>query len=126
MKDIQNIEDIKIIVDNFYESVRKDEILGFIFDEIAGVNWEEHLPKMYIFWENVLFATGNYKGNPMLPHFKLSRKTKMTEVQFNRWKELFIKTVDENFSGPNANRIKIGAGSIADLMLFKINQVNPQ
>jgi hemoglobin len=38
--------------------------------KLAKVNWEKHLPKMYIFWESVLFATVKFDGNPMGAHFQ--------------------------------------------------------
>jgi protein SCO1 len=38
--------DIEPLVNAFYERVRKDELLGFIFDELARTRWEVHLSKM--------------------------------------------------------------------------------
>jgi hemoglobin len=32
--DIENKEDIKLLVDTFYEDVKKDELLGFIFNDL--------------------------------------------------------------------------------------------
>ena len=37
MKDITTIQDIQLLVNTFYESVRESEI-GFFFEEIAQVN----------------------------------------------------------------------------------------
>ena len=54
MKDIETIEDIKKLVDNFYDKVAKDEVIGHFFTEIAKVDWDIHLPKMYRFWETFL------------------------------------------------------------------------
>lgn len=62
--DIRNREDIKLIVDAFYEKVKKDDEIAFFFSEIIAVEWEKHLPIMYDFWENVLFHVGIYQGNP--------------------------------------------------------------
>ena len=39
--DLTTREDIEVLVNTFYEKVRTDDLLGFIFDEIAVVNWEE-------------------------------------------------------------------------------------
>ena len=38
MKDITTTQDIQLLVNTFYESVRESEI-GFFFEEIAQVNW---------------------------------------------------------------------------------------
>ena len=53
-KEIENLEDIKLLVDGFYYSVRKDELLSPIFNEIIGDKWPEHLEKMYRFWQSIL------------------------------------------------------------------------
>ena len=44
--------DIVPLVDAFYERVREDKILSSIFTDVARVDWEVHLPKMYDFWES--------------------------------------------------------------------------
>ena len=50
MKAINNREDIELLVNKFYEKVKVDETIGYIFNEIANINWDKHLPKMYDFW----------------------------------------------------------------------------
>ena len=40
-KDIQSRDDIKIIIDAFYEKVKLDDTIGFIFNDVADVNWEK-------------------------------------------------------------------------------------
>lgn len=64
--DIKTKEDVKLMVDSFYDKVNADEILSPIFNDFSKVNWDKHLPKMYDFWSSVLFAEGNYKGNTFL------------------------------------------------------------
>ena len=54
MKDIENNSDIQLLVDEFYKKVNEDELLSPIFNEIAQVNWKDHLPKMYKFWSKLL------------------------------------------------------------------------
>jgi len=49
MADIKGREDLTIIVDSFYNTVKTDETLGYIFDDIMHINWDTHLPKMYDF-----------------------------------------------------------------------------
>jgi len=120
-KDIQNIEDIKLLVDNFYRKVGDNDLLGPIFNDIAKVNWEKHLPIMYAFWASNLLGKIGYKGNPMDAHFKLNKKVPLTDEAFNTWKGLFIETVEDFFEGKVANEAKKRAVSIADLMFFKIH-----
>ena len=72
-KDITSRKDIELLVDEFYNKIKKDEQIGFIFTDIAKVNWEKHLPIMYDFFENMLFYTGSYTGNPMELHKHVNR-----------------------------------------------------
>ena len=115
--------DIERLVNAFYERVRKDELLGFIFDEVARTRWEVHLPKMYAFWETVVFGTGSYQGNPLAAHAKLVPMTAMGREQFDRWLEVFKGTVDELFDGQNAFLLKERATSIVTVMQIKIKQL---
>ena len=71
-KDIDNRADIIALVDTFYQNVALNKQIGPIFTDIAKVDWSHHLPKMYDFWESILFGKAIYKGNPMLSHFALN------------------------------------------------------
>lgn len=119
-KDLANREDIELLVQQFYEKVRADDMIGFIFNDIAKVNWEKHLPVMYDFWENVLFYTGSYEGNPMIVHQHINRVVPLTRDHFLRWYQLFAQTVDELFEGDNAALAKQRAFSISTVMQIKI------
>jgi hemoglobin len=120
-KDIKNRDDIKLLIDTFYIKIRKDESLGPIFDEIAKVDWENHMPIMYDFWENTLFHTGIYKRNAMQPHLDLNEKTPLTKAHFDQWLLIFKTTVDELFEGEIANNAKTRAISIATMIQIKIS-----
>lgn len=69
--DILTKDDIKKLVNSFYEIIKKDDLLGPIFNDISKVDWENHLPIMYAFWENAIFFTGVYVGNPLKTHQKI-------------------------------------------------------
>ena len=119
-KDITSRKDIELLVDKFYDKVKSDEQIGFIFTEIAKVNWQRHLPVMYDFFENVLFYTGGYTGNPMELHKHVNRLFPLTESHFNQWNNLFNTTVDEFFKGSKAKLVKERAKSISIVMQIKI------
>jgi len=125
-KDIHNREDIMLLVDSFYKNVALNQQIGPIFTDVAKVDWSHHLPKMYDFWESILFGKAIYKGNPMLTHFALNEQTPLQTEAFETWKNLFFQTVNDLFAGANANLIKQKAQSIADLMHFKINAPQPK
>lgn len=118
--DIKNREDIVMLVDAFYRKVREDAQIGYLFTEVALVNWEKHLPVMYNFWDNILFHTGNFDGNPMLKHRMLDEKSKLTAVHFKHWLKLWKKTTDELFEGEKADEIKVRAANISKFMMNKV------
>jgi hemoglobin len=118
--DIATRNDIVQLVDRFYERVQADGRLGPIFSDVAAVDWSAHLPKMYDFWESVLFGTVAFKGNPLAVHRALARLTPLTAHDFDAWLALFRMTVDELFSGPVAEGAKVRAGRIALTMQHHI------
>ena len=120
--DIRNKEDIKLLVDTFYGKVQENPILGFIFNDIAKINWDTHLPHMYNFWAGILFGENEFRGNPMFKHLVLSKQTLMTEIQFAEWLRLFCGTVDELFEGPKAEEAITKGKMIARNFLFRIRQ----
>jgi hemoglobin len=125
-KDITTRKDIEILVDEFYSKIKNDEQIGFIFFEIANVNMEKHLPIMYDFFENMLFYTGSYTGNPMELHKHVSRLFPLTEAHFRQWNYLFCTAVDALFAGKTAELVKQRAKSISTVMQIKIlNQSSP-
>jgi hemoglobin len=120
--DITSRKDIILLVDTFYDTIRKDEMLGYIFDNIAHVNWVKHLPIMYDFWENTLFFTGSYSGNPVLSHTHLHKLFPLTKAHFDHWNVLFGKTIDALFDGAKAELAKQRALSISIVLQIKIAQ----
>ena len=119
MKDITNNQDIQLLVNTFYDKVKTSEI-GFFFTDLAKVNWEKHLPKMYIFWESVLFATVKFDGNPMVAHYPINEMAAMEKQHFETWLKLWKETVDQLFSGEIADSAKNKAENIANLMAYKM------
>lgn len=115
MKDIENLEDIKLMVDTFYNKVKVDTLIGPIFNG-AIKDWTPHLNKMYGFWETVLLDVHSYSGAPFRPHAKMP----LEKIHFNRWMELFENTVDSIFEGEKANEAKWRAGKMAELFNYKI------
>jgi hemoglobin len=114
MHDIMLPEDVKTLIDTFYGSVREDEIIGYIFNDIAQVDWPHHLPRMYAFWEFMLLGKDTYQGNPMEPHRNLAQKVQLKVEHFDQWVALFHQAVDSNFAGPVAESAKQRAALIAE------------
>lgn len=116
MNEIKNLEDVKVVVDCFYNKVRQDELLKDVFNDVIQDRWPAHLEKMYRFWQTVLLDEHTYYGSPFLPHAKLP----VNIEHFNRWLELFDETVDENFVGEKADRMKWQGRRMAEMFHSKI------
>ena len=61
---------IRELVHAFYAAVRRDPLLGPIFNAKVE-NWDEHLAILCRFWSSVTLLTGTYKGRPMVVHAAL-------------------------------------------------------
>lgn len=114
--DITTIEDIKLLVNTFYAKVQKDELIGSIFNEKIQGRWPEHLEKMYKFWQTILLEEHTYSGSPFPPHKHLP----VDQSHFNRWMEIFTKTVDGLFIGIVAEEAKDRAANMAYMFNYKI------
>ena len=118
---IENRADIELLVNSFYEKVKKDPLIGYIFTDVMKVNWKRHLPMIYDFWENTLFYTGGYNGNPLEIHRRLNRVIPLTAELFTRWTDLFCATVDELYEGEKAILAKQRAISISIVIQTKLS-----
>jgi hemoglobin len=116
LKDIQNDEDVTLLVHQFYKKVGNDERLGYVFNDVAKIDWDTHLPKMVDFWSNILFQTRRFKGRPYRKHRPLPVK----RDDFNIWLGLWTQTVDELFNGENAGIVKEMAFKIASAFTIRL------
>ena len=116
-KDIENREDIVRLVDTFYARVRKDELIGPIFNNKIGSHWPQHLQKLYDFWESRLFDKDVYNGRPLMMHKTLPIDTQ----HFDRWIELWFATIDDLFTGAKASEAKARAQNISSFFQEKLN-----
>ncbi len=114
--DLHNIEDIKLLVDSFYEKVRNDELLKDVFNNRIEDRWPQHLEKMVRFWQTVSLEEHTYQGSPFLPHARLP----VSKLHFDAWLKLFNATVDELFIGEKAEKIKWQGARMAELFQSKI------
>lgn len=124
MRDIATTDDIDLLVRKFYEQVIPDTEIGHFFTKVADFSWEHHIPVLVSFWDSLLLGANTYKSNPMIKHFDINQLTPIEPKHFERWLQLWAKTVNENFSGPKAEEAISRAQSIASVMQYKIAQQN--
>ncbi|STY30164.1 Group 3 truncated hemoglobin ctb [Legionella wadsworthii] len=80
---------IENLVTHFYQKIQKDDLLGPIFNEVAQVNWDEHIPLLCKFWNSIMLKTNEYHGNAYQKHVLLKQFTQLETKHFDRWLSLF-------------------------------------
>jgi hemoglobin len=110
------IDDIKKLVDTFYDRIKDDALLAPIFNERINGKWPQHLEKMYRFWQTVLMEEHTYFGSPFSPHAQLP----VDHEHFAQWITLFTKTADELFTGEKAQEAIWRANKMAEMFEHKI------
>lgn len=116
MKDIETREDIAQLVSAFYAKIRKDELLGTIFNShIREDEWTAHLEKLTDFWETNLFGIPKFKGSPSQKHILVDKNLNygITQNHFGQWLNLWFETINAMFSGELAERAKHNARKMA-------------
>ena len=88
VEDLCTEEEIAQLVHTFYSAVRRDEILGPIFEHHVH-SWDSHLAKLVDFWSSLLRRTGRFEGTPMPKHIALPG---LSADLFERWLALFYET----------------------------------
>jgi hemoglobin len=121
LKDIECRKDIEKLMIHFYEKVKIDNTIGFIFTDVIQLNFEHHIPIIVNFWETILLDNPVYSNNAMEVHHQLNKKIPLQKIHFNAWLALFNHSVDELFVGQKATLAKTRAKAIADIMLLKMN-----
>ena len=112
MKEIQNRKDVTQLVNTFYLKIRKDDLLGPIFNShIPEEKWPEHLSKLTDFWETNLFGIPKFKGNPSAKHINVDVNLNHTvdQTHFGKWLQLWFETINELFEGVLATKAKESA-----------------
>lgn len=115
-----NESSIATLVDRFYTRVRQDEILGPVFAEKIGNDWEPHLETMRAFWSSLMLASGRYKGNPMMKHLPLVPR--IGSEHFERWLSIWKQTTAELFPPETAAIFLRKAESMAERLLETIDR----
>ena len=101
------------MVRRFYADVAQDGLLGPVFNDVARVDWSEHLPKLTAFWCRALLGITGYAGNPYRAHALIHAQRPFTPAHFERWLTLFHDTVELGWIGPRATAALELASNVA-------------
>lgn len=120
LPDIENRDDIERLVRAFYGKAMNDEIIGYIFTDVAKLDLDEHVPKFVAFWETNLLGKQTYAGGAFHPHANIHHQSPLRQGHFERWLILWTRTVDEMFDGPRAALAKVHALRIGNAFLGRL------
>jgi hemoglobin len=113
--DIESRNQVSHLVHTFYGEVRKDQLIGPIFDEVIK-DWPVHLEKMVSFWSSTILGEGSYRGEPFPKHLALP----IGHEHFERWLNLFNEVLDKEFKGEKTEEIRQRAATIGQIFAYKI------
>ena len=84
-----------------------------MFNDVARVDWAEHLPKLTAFWCRAPLSMPGYEGNPYRAHRALQRRHTFERKHFEQWLDLFHETLDLGWTGPKVEQAKALACKVA-------------
>lgn len=127
MKTIEERSDVAFLVNTFYAKIRKDKLLGPIFNAHVA-DWSEHLEKLTDFWEANLFGIPKFRGNPPAAHQGVDKNENhsISQGHFAHWLQLWFETIDENFEGQIAQKAKDRARRMSTGLYLAIWQGRPE
>lgn len=104
--DLDNPTSISRFVDSFYARVLRDPLLAPVFLEQAGINLDEHLPRIKAYWAKMLLGRQDYQRHMMNKHRAVDRYHPFSDDHYEKWLRLFEETLAENHVGPVSERAK--------------------
>ena len=114
-KEIKDVNDIRLLVDTFYERVAEDELLAPIFHGKIK-DMPSHVSRMYRFWNAVLMEESSYDAVALSKHAELP----LMNQHFVRWLSLFLDTLDDLYSGALAEFARVRAIKMAEEFQVKL------
>ena len=111
-------ERLKALVELFYDRVRRDPLIGPVFNEAID-DWSEHLDKLQAFWSSVMLTSGRYKGRPLPAHVK--HGDRIGPASFERWLALWREATEELMPAPAATALQDKAARIAESLTLGID-----
>lgn len=110
--DLASRSAIHDLVVEFYREVVNDDLLGPVFEEVAEVDWAEHIPKLVDYWCNILLGEGHRLGSIMPSHRDLHAIAPVRVDHCDRWFDLWEGSVRASWHGPIADHAIAHAGNL--------------
>jgi hemoglobin len=122
-RDLDTRAEIHDLVVRFYREIAFDELLAPVFVEVAEVDWSTHIPKLIDYWCRVLLGHPGYDGFILGAHRRVDQLQPFRVEFFDRWYELFVRTIDDGWAGPIAEAAKNHAARLAKVLARRLLDV---
>lgn len=84
---------LRKVILSFYEKVRADAVLGPVFAEAIGDDWDPHIERIMLFWLTATRLSRGYDGRNFMPVHVRNRSIRADQLP--RWLALFRETAAE-------------------------------
>lgn len=84
-----------------------------IFFDVAEIDLSVHLPHIKDYWCKLLLGERGYQRHTMNIHRRLHARRPLEDADFKRWLSHFEAALDAGYAGPNTERARRLARSIA-------------
>lgn len=118
--DLDSRAQIHHLVVGFYREIVFDDLLEPVFGEVAEVDWAEHIPRLIDYWCRVLLGEPGYQGAILAAHAHLHAQEPLRTEHCDRWYSLWVRSVDDRWSGPTAERAKHHAARIMAMLARRV------
>jgi hemoglobin len=106
LSDLSGRADVHDLVVEFYREVIFDDVLGPVFEEVAEVRWDEHIPRLVDYWCRILFGDLDHRGSLTVAHRHLHQVMPIRAEHCDRWYGRWTECLDGRWRGPNADRAR--------------------
>lgn len=124
MIDLDSRTQVHDLVVGFYREVVLDDLLHPVFDDVAEVDWAEHIPKLIDFWCRVLLNEPGYDGAVLTAHRHIHDIQAFRVEHFDRWFELWVECIDAGWTGPHAELAKSHAARIGRTLARRLLDID--
>ena len=111
--DITSRGDVHDLVVGFYREIVFDDLLAPVFGDVAEVDWTVHIPRLVDYWCRILLGEPGYGGAILASHRHVHELEPLRIEHFDRWYELWVRSVEASWQGPLAETAKRHAARIA-------------
>jgi hemoglobin len=80
----------------FYDKIRSDAVLGSIFTNAIGTNWDAHIERIISFWLTATRLRPGYEGKRFMPAHLRHKSIRSEHLPV--WLALFRETASEHCS----------------------------